>query len=205
MGEYQLVAGWRGDVLASLATFAVSCSSHQVAGRSGRDHRCRECPTVWTCDQVSVVRVCSLSEVWCVLDERQRLTSIDLYIPLCKLWPIFGPQRIFEWPTWQCQQQKIRANFLDCQWEILTLRSVLNHCVNQLKFKLWLHIIIVFAQVDLSDYNKTKLKCALCFSLLKSCGPPNDIISFFGPRLKKFSDPCIPIAYCSTSYMFVCA
>ena len=26
-------------------------------------------------------------------------------------------------------------------------------------------------------------KCALCFSLLKSCGPPNDIISFFGLRL----------------------
>ena len=34
------------------------------------------------------------------------------------------------------------------------------------------------------------LKCALCFSLLKSCGPPNDIISIFGPRLKKFADPC---------------
>ena len=33
------------------------------------------------------------------------------------------------------------------------------------------------------------LKCALCFSLLKSCGPPNDIISFFGPLLKKFADP----------------
>ena len=28
------------------------------------------------------------------------------------------------------------------------------------------------------------------FFLLKICGPPNDIISFFGPLLKKFSDPC---------------
>ena len=23
-----------------------------------------------------------------------------------------------------------------------------------------------------------------------SCGPSNDIISLFGPRLKKFADPC---------------
>ena len=39
-------------------------------------------------------------------------------------------------------------------------------------------------------YNKTMLKLALCFFLLiKSCGPPNDIISFFGPRLKMFADP----------------
>ena len=28
------------------------------------------------------------------------------------------------------------------------------------------------------------------FSLLKSCGPPNDIITFFGAWLKKFADPC---------------
>ena len=33
------------------------------------------------------------------------------------------------------------------------------------------------------------LKRALCFFLLKSCGLPNDIISFFGPQLKKFADP----------------
>ena len=33
------------------------------------------------------------------------------------------------------------------------------------------------------------LKCALFLSLLKSCGPPNDIISLFGRRLKKFADP----------------
>ena len=35
------------------------------------------------------------------------------------------------------------------------------------------------------------LKCALglCFSLHTSCSPPNDIVSFFGPRLKKFADP----------------
>ena len=39
------------------------------------------------------------------------------------------------------------------------------------------------------------LKYALCLSLLKfvlaylCCGLPNDIISFFGPRLKKFVDP----------------
>ena len=35
------------------------------------------------------------------------------------------------------------------------------------------------------------LNSELCFSLLKSCGPPNDIISFFGPRLKKFADLCL--------------
>ena len=33
-------------------------------------------------------------------------------------------------------------------------------------------------------------KCALCFSLLESCGPPNDIISFFCPRRKQFAAPC---------------
>ena len=33
------------------------------------------------------------------------------------------------------------------------------------------------------------LKHAQCFFLLGSCGPRNDI-SFFGPRLKKFADPC---------------
>ena len=33
------------------------------------------------------------------------------------------------------------------------------------------------------------LKRALCFFLLKSCGPPNDIITFFGPWLKKFAGP----------------
>ena len=37
------------------------------------------------------------------------------------------------------------------------------------------------------------LKHALCFFLLKSCGPPNDIISFFGPRLKKFAVPWLSI------------
>ena len=37
------------------------------------------------------------------------------------------------------------------------------------------------------------LKGALYVALLKSCGPPNDIVSFFGPRLKKFADPCPPI------------
>ena len=30
--------------------------------------------------------------------------------------------------------------------------------------------------------------CTIYFSLLKRCGPPNDIISFVGPRLKKFAD-----------------
>ena len=35
------------------------------------------------------------------------------------------------------------------------------------------------------------LKCALWFSFLnKSCSLPYDIISFFGPRLKKFDDLC---------------
>ena len=34
-------------------------------------------------------------------------------------------------------------------------------------------------------------KRTLCFSLHKSCGPPNDIISFFGPRIIKFVDPWI--------------
>ena len=37
--------------------------------------------------------------------------------------------------------------------------------------------------------NKTTLKI-MCFSLLESCSPPNDIISLFCPRLNKFADPC---------------
>ena len=59
----------------------------------------------------------------------------------------------------------------------------------------------IFAQLvtrcangDQLMYNKTMLKCALCFSLLKNCGPPNEIISFFGPQFKKFADPP---TYCS--------
>ena len=39
-------------------------------------------------------------------------------------------------------------------------------------------------------YNKAMLKCGLCFSVVKSCGPPNEINSFVGPRLKKFAEPC---------------
>ena len=68
------------------------------------------------------------------------------------------------------------------------LSNVLNRCDNQLKCKLLFHIILL-------RYNKTTLKCALCFSLLKSSDPPNDIISFFGPRLKKFADPWLPEAH----------
>ena len=33
------------------------------------------------------------------------------------------------------------------------------------------------------------LKRALCFFLFTICGLPNDIISFFGPRLETFADP----------------
>ena len=33
------------------------------------------------------------------------------------------------------------------------------------------------------------LKFAPCFFLLKSCGPPNEVVWFFGPRLKKLADP----------------
>ena len=32
----------------------------------------------------------------------------------------YGPRRIFEWPAWPCQLNKISTNFPDCQWEILT-------------------------------------------------------------------------------------
>ena len=28
-----------------------------------------------------------------------------------------------------------------------------------------------------------------------SCGPPNDIISFFGPRLKKFANPWVRVSF----------
>ena len=83
----------------------------------------------------------------------------------------FGPRRLFEWPAWPSQPQKISANFPDCQWEILTT------------IRLWLK-----SEVELSCNVESMLKRALFFSLLKSCGPPNDIISFFGLRLKKFAD-----------------
>ena len=75
---------------------------------------------------------------------------------------------------------KISANFLDCQSEILTLKSVLNHYINWLKFKL--HINIVFALVDLSVYNKTTLKCALCFPCLKVVARLMISFHFFGSK-----------------------
>ena len=40
------------------------------------------------------------------------------------------------------------------------------------------------------------LKRALRFSSPKSCGPPNDVVSFFGSRLKKSADPRIDVCGC---------